>query len=317
MKRIPATLGALFLLLLLTVASCTSTLSDEPTTDTRAISFMPAADTRAAVTGTSLPDGSSFSVWGWYGTKGTITNNVFDGETVTKSGGAWTYGGGSRYWIAGKTYNFYAVYPAELLTDVKADVSSDGTITVTDFDCSQTGDAAVDLMTATATGNGSNPAPVALTFNHELARVNIIVTSEGDAVNISDALLYGISHKGSLNGNEWDFGEISDVNAPSFKTESLSIPANNTQDYFLFGGDLLLPPHKSLSDNATLDFSYQYTIGDTTSKSVSIKLKTSSVTTWEKGKRYNYRINISRNATNVTLMVEVTNWIEKNYTVEW
>lgn len=317
MKRIPATLGALSLLLLLTVASCTSTLSDEPTTDTRAISFMPTAETRAAVTGTSLPDGSSFSVWGWYGTKGTITNNVFDGETVTKSGGAWTYGGGSRYWIAGNTYNFYAVYPAELPTDVKADVSSDGTITVTDFDCSQTGDAAVDLMTATATGNGSNPAPVALTFNHELARVNIIVTSEGDAVNISDARLYGISHIGSLKGNEWDFGGISDVNAPSFETESLSIPANDTQDYFLFGGDLLLPPHKSLSDNATLDFSYQYTIGDTTSKSASIKLKTSSVTTWEKGKRYNYRINISRNATNVTLVVEVTNWIEKNYTVEW
>lgn len=314
MKRIPVTLGAFSLFLLLTVASCTSTLSDEPTTDTRAISFMPAADTRAAVTGTLLPDGSSFSVWGWYDEG---TNNVFDGETVTESGGAWTYGGGSRYWIAGKTYNFYAVYPAELLTDVKADVSSDGTITVTDFDCSQTGDAAVDLMTATATGNGSNPAPVALTFNHELARVNIIVTSEGDAVNISDARLYGISHIGSLNGDEWNFGRISDVNAPSFETESLSIPANDTQDYFLFGGDLLLPPHKSLSDNATLDFSYQYTIGDTTSKSASIKLKTSSVTTWEKGKRYNYRINISRNATNVTLVVEVTNWIEKNYTVEW
>ena len=310
MKRIPATLGALSLLLPLTVASCTSTLSDEPTTDIRAISFMPTAETRAAVTGTSLPDGSSFSVWGGYDNDAT---NVFKGETVTEENNVWTYGDDYRYWIAGKTYNFYAVYP----TDVKANVSSEGTITVTDFDCSQTGDAAVDLMTATATGNGSNPAPVALTFNHELARVNIIVTSEGDAVNISDARLYGISHKGSLNGNEWDFGEISDVNAPSFETESLSIPANDTRDYFLFGGDLLLPPHKSLSDNATLDFSYQYTIGDTTSKSASIKLKTSSVTTWEKGKRYNYRINISRNATNVTLVVEVTNWIEKNYTVEW
>lgn len=210
MKRIPATLGALSLLLPLTVASCTSTLSDEPTTDIRAISFMPTAETRAAVTGTSLPDGSSFSVWGGYDNDAT---NVFKGETVTEENNVWTYGDDYRYWIAGKTYNFYAVYP----TDVKANVSSEGTITVTDFDCSQTGDAAVDLMTATATGNGSNPAPVALTFNHELARVNIIVTSEGDAVNISNAQLYGISHKGSLNGNEWDFGEISDVNAPSLK----------------------------------------------------------------------------------------------------
>ena len=294
----------------LTLVACTSTV-DDGLQNSRAITFTPAADTRAAVTG--YEDMGDFQVWGWYGGDGTAApNNVFDGTVVYKDAG-WNYTDGVRYWKAGETYNFYAVYP----TDVKANVSSEGTITVTDFDCSQTGDAAVDLMTATATGNGSNPAPVALTFNHELARVNIIVTSEGDAVNISDARLYGISHIGSLKGNEWDFGGISDVNAPSFETESLSIPANDTQDYFLFGGDLLLPPHKSLSDNATLDFSYQYTIGDTTSKSASIKLKTSSVTTWEKGKRYNYRINISRNATNVTLVVEVTNWIEKNYTVEW
>lgn len=293
----------------LTFVSCTSTV-DDGLQNSRAITFTPAADTRAAVTG--YEDMGDFQVWGWYGGDGTAApNNVFDGTVVYKDAG-WNYTDGVRYWKAGETYNFYAVYP----TDVKANVSSEGTITVTDFDCSQTGDAAVDLMTATATGNGSNPAPVALTFNHELARVNIIVTSEGDAVNISDARLYGISHIGSLNGNEWDFVGISDVDAPSFETESLSIPANGTQDYFLFGGDLLLPPHKSLSDNATLDFSYQYTIGDTTSKSASIKLKTSSVTTWEKGKRYNYRINISRNAT-VTLVVEVTNWIEKNYTVEW
>lgn len=231
----------------LTFVSCTSTV-DDGLQNSRAITFTPAADTRAAVTG--YEDMGDFQVWGWYGGDGTAApNNVFDGTVVYKDAG-WNYTDGVRYWKAGETYNFYAVYP----TDVKADVSSYGTITVTNFDCSKTGSEAVDLMTATATGNGSNPAPVALTFNHELARVNIIVTSEGDAVNISNAQLYGISHIGSLNGNEWDFGGISDVNAPSFETESLSIPANDTQDYFLFGGDLLLPPHKSLSDNATLDF---------------------------------------------------------------
>ena len=299
----------------LTFVSCTSTV-DDGLQDSRAITFTPAADTRAAVTG--FKDMGDFQVWGWYGGDGTAApNNVFDGTVVYKDAG-WNYTDGVRYWKAGETYNFYAVYP----TDVKANVSSEGTITVTDFDCSKTGTEAVDLMTATATGVVADNmikggGKVDLTFQHALARVNIIVTSKGDAVNISDARLYGISHKGSLNGNEWDFGEISDVNAPSFETESLSIPANDTKDYFLFGGDLLLPPHKSLSDNAALSFSYQYTTGDTTSKSASIKLKTSSVTTWEKGKRYNYRINISRNATNVTLVVEVTNWIEKNYTVEW
>ena len=299
----------------LAFVSCTSTV-DDGLQDSRAITFQaPQADTRAVVeNGDTLP--ADFRVWGWHGTDGTYTDNIFDATVVYKDAG-WNYTDGVRYWKAGETYNFYAVYPVNVGT-----CESDGTITVTNFDCSKTGADAVDLMTATATGVVADNmikggGKVDLTFQHALARVNIIVTSKGDAVNISDARLYGICHKGSLNGNEWDFGEISDVNAPSFETESLSIPANETQDYFLFGGDLLLPPHKSLSDNAALSFSYQYTTGDTTLKSASVKLKTSSVTTWEKGKRYNYRINISRNATNVTLVVEVTNWIEKNYTVEW
>ena len=305
--------------LILTAASCTSTLSDEPATDARAISFTPAAETRAAVDGTTLPANSSFSVWGWYGTGNAINNNVFNGNTVTKSGGAWSYDGGTQYWIPRMTYNFYGVYPVypQKSSDngTTATVDNTGKITVTNFDCSATGKNAVDLMTATAQGNGSTPEPVAMPFQHELARVNIIVTSEGDAVTISNAQLYGISHKGTLKGSNWELSQESDKANPSFTEQTLNI--NDTQDHLLFGGDLLLPPHNTLSDNVTLDFSYQYTTGDTASKSASIKLKTNSVITWEKGKRYNYRINIPRNATDVNLRVEVANWEEKNYTVEW
>ncbi len=305
--------------LILTAASCTSTLSDEPATDACAISFTPAAETRAAVDGTTLPANSSFSVWGWYGTGNAINNNVFNGNTVTKSGGAWSYDGGTQYWIPRMTYNFYGVYPVypQKSSDngTTATVDNTGKITVTNFDCSATGKNAVDLMTATAQGNGSTPEPVAMPFQHELARVNIIVTSEGDAVTISNAQLYGISHKGTLKGSNWELSQESDKANPSFTEQTLNI--NDTQDHLLFGGDLLLPPHNTLSDNVTLDFSYQYTTGDTASKSASIKLKTNSVITWEKGKRYNYRINIPRNATDVNLRVEVANWEEKNYTVEW
>lgn len=298
---------------LLLTAACTDEQVENPADGARPIAFTPAAETRAAVEGGSLPSGSSFSVWGWYGTDGNITNQVFKNlsETVTESNGSWGYTGGTQYWIPGMTYNFYGVYPAS----VTASVTTDGIITITDFDCSKTGTNAVDLMTATATGDGDTPAPVAMEFQHELARVNIIVTSEGDAVTITDAQLYGISHKGTLNGSNWELSQESVNDAPSFTEQTLNI--SDTQDHLLFGGDLLLPPHNPLSDNATLDFSYQYTTGDTTSKSASIKLKTNSVTTWEKGKRYNYRINIPRNAQDVTLTVEVADWDEKNYTVEW
>ena len=299
---------------LLLTAACTDELAENPADGARPIAFTPAAETRAAVEGTTLP--GDFKVWGWYGeSTGNIDKNVFNG-TIIKAP-SWTYDGGAQYWIPGKTYNFYGVYPEEVL----ASVESNGTITVTNFDCSETGADAVDLMTATDTRTLSNPikdnetSAITLTFNHELARINIIVTSEGDAVTISNAQLYGISHKGTLKGSNWELSQESDKATPSFTEQTLNI--NDTQDHLLFGGDLLLPPHNPLSDNATLDFSYQYTIGDTASKSASIKLKTNSVITWEKGKRYNYRINIPRNATDVNLTVEVANWDEKNYTVEW
>lgn len=298
---------------LLLTAACTDELAENLADGARPIAFTPAAETRAAVDGSSLPSSSSFRVWGWYGTGNDINKNVFNNpfETVMESNGSWGYTGGTQYWIPGMTYNFYGVYPAS----VTASVTTDGIITITDFDCSKTGTNAVDLMTATATGDGDTPAPVAMEFQHELARVNIIVTSEGDAVTITDAQLYGISHKGTLKGSNWELSQESVNDAPSFTEQTLNI--SDTQDHLLFGGDLLLPPHNPLSDNATLDFSYQYTTGDTTSKSASIKLKTNSVTTWEKGKRYNYRINIPRNAQDVTLTVEVADWDEKNYTVEW
>lgn len=310
MKQLHAIYAFLCLGTLFTAVSCTDTVTGEPCTGTRSIAFTPAAETRAAVEGNALP--ADFKVWGGYDNNAT---NVFYGVTVQSPN--WTYTGGIQYWIPGKTYNFYGVYPAS----VNASCATDGTLTVSGFDCSATGNAAVDLMTATYTRILSNPikdnetSAVTLTFNHELARINIIVTSEGDAVTISNAQLYGISHKGTLNGSNWELSPVSDKVAPSFTEQTLNI--NDTKDHLLFGGDLLLPPHNPLSDNATLDFSYQYTTGDTASKSASIKLKTNSVITWEKGKRYNYRINIPRNATDVNLTVEVANWDEKNYTVEW
>lgn len=283
MKRIPATLGALSLLLLLTVASCTSTLSDEPTTDIRAISFMPTAETRAAVTGTSLPDGSSFSVWGGYDNDAT---NVFKGETVTEENDVWTYGDDYRYWIAGKTYNFYAVYP----TDVKADVSSYGTITVTNFDCSKTGSEAVDLMTATATGNDSNPAPVALTFNHELAKVNVNIRTEESTATVVDATMWGIGYRGNFsksNGNaQWEIlTQATEESSPFTRTkeatiDKLGIPLLN---------EMLLPPQDiTNTQGATIYVSYRYT-GDNVPTEKEVTLP---AITWAAGKSYTYTLTI-------------------------
>lgn len=304
MKQLYAISSFLCLAALL-AASCTTSLTDEPDTTARAIAFStPQAGTRAAVN--SSDDMSDFSVWGGYDG---IVDNVFNNETVHAR--TWTYDGGTRYWIPGKTYNFYAVHPAGL----NASVNASGTITVNGFDCSATGDAAVDLMTATAPGlPGSNAQTVGLKFNHELAKVKFIVVSEGDVITLSDAKLYGISHTGSLNGSDWSLGSASSVDNPSFQTAELTI--NDTSEYPLFGGDLLLMPHNPLN-GATLVFNYQYS-GETEIHSVSSALNTvGTITAWDVGKSYSYRISIPRNAVDVTLEVTVANWNEENYTVEW
>lgn len=267
----------------LTFVSCTSTV-DDGLQDSRAITFTPAADTRAAVTGSE--DMGDFQVWGWYGGDGTAApNNVFDGTVVYKDAG-WNYTDGVRYWKAGETYNFYAVYP----TDVKANVSSDGTITVTNFDCSKTGTEAVDLMTATATGNGSNPAPVALTFNHELAKVNVNIRTEESTATVVDATMWGIGYRGNFsksNGNaQWEIlTQATEESSPFTRTkeatiDKLGIPLLN---------EMLLPPQDiTNTQGATIYVSYRYT-GDNVPTEKEVTLP---AITWAAGKSYTYTLTI-------------------------
>lgn len=311
MKRIPAMLlGASSLLLLLAAASCTDTLVGQPDTDTRAITFQtPQADTRAAVTGTSLTSGS-FLVWGGYGGNAT---NVFDAETVTGDNGVWTYEG-TRYWKAGETYNFYAVYPAELPADVKAAVSSEGTITVTGFNCSAMGANAVDLMTATAPGDGSNPAPVALTFNHELARVTCDVKSVNSAATVSSVKLYGVQYKGNLTGPEqWNGQEACSLADTPFKNEEeFVLNADNQFSCTNALGDLLLLPQIFVQDAAGFQLTYRYN-DDQADRIATASIPASTV--WVAGQSYKYTITLK--SAQLSLDVTVQDWAEEETSVLW
>lgn len=292
MKRIPATLGALSLLLLLTVASCTSTLSDEPTTDARAITFTPAADTRAAVTGSE--DMGDFQVWGWYDGDGTAApNNVFDGTVVYKDAG-WNYTDGVRYWKAGETYNFYAVYP----TDVKANVSSEGTITVTNFDCSKTGTEAVDLMTATATGitytAEQTPQPVAMKFSHLLSKVNIVATVEGGNATVTKIVFAGMATSGDYSST----GVWNNTQKSNFTKETDQIL--NAEGIDLLG-DMLLIPQDVSGFTVTVD----YTMDGEEQSSKTVTLPT-AISQWQAGQSYKYTLTFKGD--NIIFTVNVAAW---------
>lgn len=292
MKRISikATMGLAAILLL--TAACTDELNDCPADTGRAISFTPVAETRAAVEGSALPSGSSFSVWGWYGTGNEINKNVFDGNTVTESGGTWGYTGGTQYWIPGMTYNFYGVYPAS----VTASVTNDGIITVEGFDCSE----AVDLMTATATGLLGDDAPtVAMEFRHELARVKVSVETNGATV---DGLkVYGVGYQGHFNSG----------NTPKW-TEIVTAVEDNTPLLGTTELDMLLLPSATL-DGAKLKVTYHY--GDDAPATRTDDASLAIAEGWTAGQQYHYKVSIV--AGKLTITVTVVDWNEEDTSVSW
>lgn len=292
MKRISIKATMSLAAILLLTAACTDELNDCPADTGRAIAFTPVAETRAAVEGSALPSGSSFSVWGWYGTGNEINKNVFYGNTVTESGGTWGYTGGTQYWIPGMTYNFYGVYPAS----VTASVTNDGIITVEGFECSE----AVDLMTATHTRtyDGTNADAVNMKFKHELARVKVSVESNG--VTVDELKVYGVGYKGNFNSGtpKWTVTETA---------AEESTPLSGTT-----GLDMLLLPSATL-DGAKLKVTYHY--GSDTSATRTDEASLAIEGGWTAGQQYHYKVSIV--AGKLTITVTVVDWNEEDTSVSW
>lgn len=301
-------------LLCLMPAACSTSVVNEPETETHAINFRtPQAETRAVVDDTSLP--GDFLVWGGYDGDAT---RVFDGTTVYHP--TWDYRDGTRYWTENKLYDFYAVYPA---TGVAADVNTDGTLTISNFDCSKTGKEAVDLMTATIPNVSADEmieygSAVGLTFQHELARVSFTVKSEYTTVTVNDFRIYGIYCGGSLSKAAGDASEWTPDSActpqdtPYHITSPLTLNTTNglTQSPF---GDLLLPPHTSLQ-NARLYIAYQYP-GESADHTSTLELTSSNVGEWKAGHPYQYTVTIEGGE--ITLQVTVKDWEEEDTSVSW
>lgn len=294
-------------------SACSTTVIDKPDTG-NAIKFV-STTTRAAIEN-DFPDGSSFSVWGWYINSEGARNDVFTETPVTKNGNEWGYEG-TQFWIQDNTYNFYAIYPVGAGT-----VEQDGTIKVENFDCSGIGEKAVDLMTAKNTGlSGSSSSTVHLQFKHELSRVNVKVKAENTSVTVNGLKIYGISDVGTLKkdyndnnySSSWSLNEAITADNTRF-TVSAPFKLNETDGWErnAFGDMLLIP--QSLG-NAKLYISYRYD-GATTDRTSTINLNTATTTGWEAGTSYNYSITIN-GLSDISITVSVNPWEEENTSVSW
>ena len=294
--------------------SCTAIEGDSPNGNSQAISFTPRTESRAAVsTANDMSEG--FRAWGWYGTD-QINNNVFDGVTVSQSGNAWTYTGGTQYWLPGYTYNFHALYPSTL-PDENVTITADGTITVKSFDCSGTGTNAVDLMTASRLAmNGTAAEQVAFTFFHELARVKFTVKSENAVATIKSFKVYGVKYKGTLSKNDqgstWDQTTICSTDDTPFVGETFEFNTTNGWEKDMLG-DMLLIPDSDLT-NAHVEIAYRYQ-GETTDRTYVVDLNTSTISQWEAGKSYNYTLTIKGGTLSIT--VNVVDWTTQETSVSW
>lgn len=297
MKRNLTTLF-LGIALLLGSVSCTNELPDGTACGDAAISFRTPAVTRAAVEG-DFPEGSKFSVWGWYTGENGSSNQPFDKVPVTNSNGTWSYTGGDRYWVLGAEYDFYAVYPA---TGITASCTQDGTLTVTGFDASKTGDAAVDLMTARKTGiqadENTVANAVALEFGHELAKVSVVLrTDPGVTATLNNALLYGMALKGDFSRNlkgggvaNWSelSAAVTDGNTPFKNVSGGDLSANSSMDII---GPLLLIPQPVSGLKLFVDLTRNG--NDPVTETIDLG---TSITRWAAGQTYRYVLTVKVDA---------------------
>lgn len=267
------------------ITACSTTTIDEKPIDNYAIDFS-STTSRAAIQG-DFPEGSSFSVWGWYVNQNFQTNNVFDNTEVKLTGGQWGYIG-TQYWNPNCTYSFYAIHP--FLKNVTVDNSS-RIISLPEFDCTATGTAAVDLMTATMTVpyEGGTPEPVKLSFKHELVRVSFVAKTTESTAKVTSATLAGVSSKGSFAYNTKNTDNP--VSWTNLSSETLFTNSNTVEvdmkGVSLFD-EMLLPPQTIQNQSASLSINIDYGYQD------GEKTQTGNLPaiTLEAGKSYTFTLTI-------------------------
>lgn len=312
--------------LVFVLGACSS--SDEPAADPSVpVGFSVQTETRAAVTGTTLPNGSLFKVWGGYD-----GNNVFDDREVTKTASGCTYTG-TEYWVPGKTYNFHAVYPAELPAGATLTVAGDGTVSVSNFDCSATGDAAVDLMTASTPNIKADKIiasqnPVELTFSHLLSHISFVFDNQtGYTAEVTD-ISFSIQVKGNYISTEPSPWTTLNPGAGAITLYPAADPLKVANGSSVTSDPALVIPQGNTGVNVTFTVTIREIIDEATGSTMTVvKRFTSSLATtdgeWEMGQRYEYKATLTDELmemdglTQITLNVTITDWSVEDANVSW
>lgn len=209
------------------------------------------------------------------------SDSDFNAVNVTNDGnGNWSYSP-LRYWEEGKDYSFAAVAPQ---VDEVAYNKENKTLTINDYSAGD--DDLIIALTGDFTGQEKgNNSNVSLNFKHALSRVQFKFVGD-PGTQISNVKLLNVNSVGSVVATY-------DAAATTFAWTSSTpqtMDVNLTEE---IGVKYLVP--QTISAEASMTFTMT-TDGEAEQKSV--KILNSTVTAWEPGKSYNYRVNYSGDAIN-------------------
>ena len=283
----------------MTLLSCSITTTDAPDAAERLIEFGTSVSRGIVETTKNM---NSFLVWGGY--DGEKSNTFAEVQVSKNPANVWAYEG-TRYWASGKSYDFYAFYPADIKPDFN---STGGCFSLNNYTLDK---ADRDLMAAAAIGLNSDTEatkPVPFLFRHLLTQVDFVVNADPETVNlvgevkITSARFYGIHTTANYDGSSFaaDDTSLNGVWTPVGEAVTQDNTPFKVTDYVLgttgkslFNAPLLLFP--MLKDESVF-MDLKYTIGsDPTVYSKPFNLSVMTPGGWLSGKSYRYRITIIDN----------------------
>ena len=338
---IPILSAAAALSLLAFVSSCAKVSIDKPDQAEQYIDFSTSVETKAPVE--SSADMTEFAVWAAYYVDGTLDHKPMEGIRVYRRDGLWMYDD-IQVWQEGD-WHFEAFYPHPSVLAVSEIVEGKDAMGIT-FTAPKTEEqtglegltieyyygptASHDLMTDEYTRSytvaSPDASPVQFTFEHLLSRVGIAVKSTSSDVTLTSLVFKGMSVLGAYNTPEsqgqWrlltSIPELSNVQPGSFTADlsdiSAPLPSDGTAVDVL--SDLLLIPQTpgdSENGLTPIVVEVSYTMGEAAPETRTLALPSS--TPWQPGRHYRYTITLG--GSDVNLTVNIVDWNELSYSVEF
>lgn len=152
---------------------------------------------------------------------------VFGGDKVTKGTPNWTYDN-TRYWVAGNSYVFAAVAPANALgVTVNPANAITGAISTIDFTNNGTVDLLYDAVEVPAQESAADYEVVGFNLRHILSRVRFEFKNElaeGYSIKVSALNITNANTTATFNGEEWNVAETTGTVGFDFDGEEVAEP---------------------------------------------------------------------------------------------